>query len=87
MGQNDTLRVAKSRSGGSSGSGSYYTLTATADDGGSIAPGGSVRVGQNGSKTFTIKAEEGYEISDVLVDGKSAGDVYKRQGMMAPERI
>ena len=45
------------------------TITATAGPGGTISPSGKVRVANGGSQTFTIKANEGYMISQVLVDG------------------
>lgn len=63
--------------GGSTGGGSttYYTLTATAGGGGKIAPSGKVRVSRNSDKTFTVMPGDGYEIADVLVDGKSVGAV------------
>ena len=54
-----------------------YTITASAGAGGKISPSGSVRVSRNSDKTFTITANEGYVISDVLVDGKSVGAVEK----------
>ena len=54
-----------------------YTITASAGKGGKISPSGSVRVGRNSDKTFTITANEDYVISDVLVDGKSVGAVEK----------
>lgn len=52
-----------------------YTITASAGEGGSISPKGSVLVSRGGDKTFTMKADEGYEIDDVLVDGESVGAV------------
>ncbi|WP_442872100.1 S-layer homology domain-containing protein [Agathobaculum sp. NTUH-O15-33] len=63
--------------GGATGGGSttYYTLTATAGGGGKIAPSGKVRVSRNSDKTFTVTPGDGYEIADVLVDGKSVGAV------------
>lgn len=63
--------------GGSTGGGSttYYTLTATAGGGGKIAPSGKVLVNRNSDKTFTVTPGDGYEIADVLVDGKSVGAV------------
>lgn len=64
--------------GSSSGGGSSvtrYTITATATAGGSISPSGTVRVNRNADETFTMKAQEGYELADVLVDGKSVGAV------------
>lgn len=52
-----------------------YTITATADKGGEISPSGSVKVAKGNDKTFTITANDGYTIADVLVDGKSVGAV------------
>lgn len=60
----------------SSGGGTTrYTITASAGTGGEIAPGGSVRVARGSDKTFTVTPADGYEISDVLVDGESVGAV------------
>lgn len=53
----------------------YYTITASAGEGGAINPSGTIRVPAGGDRTFTISAAEGYEIADVLVDGKSVGAV------------
>lgn len=61
---------------GSSGGGSsynYYTITATAGAGGSISPSGSVSIREGLSKIFTFAPASGYQISDILVDGKSIG--------------
>jgi len=52
-----------------------YTITATAGDGGTISPSGDVTVNNGDSQTFTITADAGYYIDDVLVDGASAGAV------------
>lgn len=54
-----------------------YIINASAGKGGKISPEGSVSVIRNGERTFTITANEGYEISDVLVDGESVGAVEK----------
>ena len=66
-------------SGGDTGSGESstprYTIRAEAGKGGSISPEGSVSVTKGANKTFDITADKGYEISDVLVDGKSVGAV------------
>ena len=51
-----------------------YTITATAGEGGSIDPTGSVTVNEGENKTFTITPDEGYEIADVVVDGSSVKD-------------
>ena len=61
--------------GGGSSSYKYYTITASAGEGGSISPSGEVSVRENLDKTFTVKTDEGYVISDVLADGKSVGAV------------
>ena len=46
-----------------------FTITATAEAGGSITPSGTIQVAEGGNQTFTIKANSGYAISKVLVDG------------------
>ena len=51
-----------------------YTITVDQTEGGIIDPG-TVRVRQNSDQTFKIKADTGYQITDVLVDGKSVGSV------------
>ena len=53
----------------------YYTITATAGEGGTISPAGNVRVGEGASKTFTISASDGYHISYVKVDDYIVGAV------------
>ncbi|MCG8701886.1 MAG: C25 family cysteine peptidase, partial [Bacteroidales bacterium] len=50
-----------------------YTITATAGANGSISPSGNVKVTEGSSQTFTITANTGYKVNDVLVDGKSKG--------------
>lgn len=52
-----------------------YAITATAGEGGSIAPAGKSRVRSGADKPYTITPNEGYIIDDVLVDGKSVGKV------------
>jgi peptidoglycan/xylan/chitin deacetylase (PgdA/CDA1 family) len=51
------------------------TIFGSAGPGGSISPIGSVSVNYNDSQTFTIKANSGYSIADVTVNGTSVGDV------------
>ena len=53
----------------------YYTITASAGTGGSITPSGSIQISEYSGKKFAIAPSEGYEISDVLVDGVSVGKV------------
>lgn len=54
-----------------------YDITATAGEGGTITAeglaGGKVSVTEGESATFTIAANDGYEVSDVKVDGTSVG--------------
>lgn len=66
-----------------------YSITASVGSGGSISPSGSVKVTNGGSKTFDIKADSGYFISDVLVDGKSIGavDSYTFSNVIAAHTI
>ena len=52
-----------------------YTITATAGPGGAIAPSGAVLVNCGTDTTFTITADPGYAITDVVVDGVSQGMV------------
>jgi hypothetical protein len=52
-----------------------YTITASAGDGGSINPSGEVSVEEGSNQSFTITANTGYHIVDVLVDGSSEGAV------------
>lgn len=46
-----------------------YIITATAGENGSISPSGSVEVKEGADQTFTITADEGYEIENLKVDG------------------
>ena len=48
-----------------------YTITATCTSGGTISPSGAVIVKQGSDKSFVITANDGYYISDILVDGGS----------------
>lgn len=52
-----------------------FTIDASAGTGGTITPEGNVDVVTGHSQTFTIKPDEGYEISDVIVDGESQGAI------------
>ena len=52
-----------------------YQITATAEEGGSIDPAGEVTVESGKNQTFTITADNGYNIKDVKVDGLSIGKV------------
>lgn len=61
--------------GGGAATTASYKITATAGIGGTISPGGTTTVSAAGQLTYTIKANEGYYIADVKVDGKSVGAV------------
>ena len=61
--------------GGGGGGVATYTITAEAGSGGVINPSGEVKVNSGSDYTFTITANKGYEIDDVLVDGESVGAV------------
>ena len=52
-----------------------YIITASAGDNGSISPVGSLSLEHGSSQTFTILADPGYSIADVIVDGASVGAV------------
>lgn len=54
---------------------SGFTLLASAGPHGSISPEGPVTVAYGGSQTFSITADDCYDIADVLVDGVSVGAV------------
>ena len=64
-----------SSGGGSDDSDPTYAIRASAGNGGSISPKGTVRVEKGDSKTYTITADKGYAIADVTVNGKSVGAV------------
>lgn len=52
-----------------------YTITASAGAGGAISPSGNVVVNAGANQTFTITPGSGYEVSNVVVNGVSAGAV------------
>ena len=52
-----------------------YTITASAGSGGSISPSGAVIVNQGASQVFSISANTGYHIVDVVAGGVSRGAV------------
>jgi hypothetical protein len=49
-----------------------YTISASAGPGGTITPSGAVSVNSGASQAFTINANAGYVIADILVDGLSS---------------
>ena len=74
-----TYAIGYNSSSGSPSAGgsgvSYDTITASAGGGGSISPSGSESIVYGSGKTYAITPDDGYSISDVLVDGKSVGAV------------
>ena len=48
-----------------------FTITATAGEGGKIAPEATTKVYKGTSKVFTITPDEGYHIESITVDGKN----------------
>jgi PKD repeat protein len=55
--------------------GTQYTIQATAGQNGTITPSGAIDINAGDNQSFTIAANSGYEILDVLVDGASVGAV------------
>ena len=71
-----TVVTARRTSGGGGGGGSTaYTITAEAEEGGIISPDGETAVVRGDDQSFAIRADSGWHIEDVLVDGKSVGAV------------
>lgn len=52
-----------------------YTITASAGEGGSISPEGTMTVNYGTEQIFTITPDLGYKIKDVLVDGVPVEDL------------
>ena len=52
---------------------SEYTITANAGEGGSISPDGAVTVAAGANQSFTMTANPGYHVKEVLVDGVHVG--------------
>ncbi|MDA8126942.1 MAG: chitobiase/beta-hexosaminidase C-terminal domain-containing protein [Deltaproteobacteria bacterium] len=67
----DTNRMVRVRTG----SEGNPVITASAGTNGTISSSGSSTVGFNGEKTYTITANPGYQISNVIVDGVSKGAI------------
>lgn len=68
----------------------YYAVHASAGEGGSISPAGSVRVKAGGSQTFHFLPATGYKLKSVEVDGKQvavSGLSYTLQAVAANASI
>ncbi|MDM8554445.1 BACON domain-containing carbohydrate-binding protein [Desulfococcaceae bacterium HSG7] len=53
----------------------HFTITASAETGGTISPSGDVTVACGEDRKFTITPDTGYKVEDVLIDGSSVGSV------------
>ena len=53
--------------------GTFYTITASADSGGSVSPTGTVKVLAGTSKSFSITPSSGYKIASLSIDGVAVG--------------
>lgn len=71
-----TVDVGGDPGGGGGGGVTAYTIEATAGDNGSISPSGKTAVVRGEDATFVITPDSGYQVADVLVDGKSVGAVH-----------
>ncbi|NWK13011.1 S-layer homology domain-containing protein, partial [Clostridium cadaveris] len=72
---NTTLYAHWASTGGGGDSRVTYTITATAGAGGTISTGQYVYVKAGDSAGFSFTPNKGYQISEVLVNGKSIGAV------------
>lgn len=72
-----TVRSTGGGGGGGGGGVSTNTITIKKDEGSTVTPAGDsngkVTVPTGSDKNFVIKADDGYTITDVIVDGKSQG--------------
>ncbi len=53
----------------------YYTIQASVNANGAITPSGTISVREGSDQTFTITPDQGYDVADVKIDGKSIGAV------------
>lgn len=69
--------------------GTFHEVTVTVKGSGTTDPAGAAQVVDGGSRTFTFKAAKNYQVSDVLVDGKSVGAVksYTLSNVKEPHSI
>lgn len=67
----------------------FHTITASAGPNGSISPSGACKVEQGTDQIFTITANSGFVVKDVLVDGVSEGSIpsYTFPAVIAPHTI
>lgn len=71
--ENSVLTIASSGSTGTTAT--RYLIRASCTAGGTISPKGLYQLVLGASKTYKITPDKGYEIEDVIVNGKSVGAV------------
>ena len=64
-----------------------FDVTASATDGGSISPAGTVEVRFDGSVSYTLTPDDGYMLADFIVDGESRIDEVGADGSFTLERV
>ena len=52
-----------------------YAIAATAQPGGSISPSGVSNATAGTNRTYSIQADNGFHVADVVIDGRSIGPV------------
>jgi predicted small secreted protein len=52
-----------------------HTILASAQPGGSISPSGLTNTSAGSDRTYRIKADRGFQVADVQVDGRSMGPI------------
>ena len=71
----DLTVTAHWRYNGGGSSYTYHTIRASVNANGSITPSGTISVREGSDQTFTITPDQGYDVADVKIDGKSIGVV------------
>ncbi len=69
-----------------------YTIRSSSSDGGKISPDGIVELYEYGNQLYTFKANSGYEISEIIIDGESyepseIGSKYEFKSVLENHRI
>lgn len=70
-----TVTASPTESGGGHTQSKQVLIESSAKGNGTITPVGNITIPKGSSQTFTTTPDPGYEIADVLVDGKSVGAV------------
>ncbi len=67
--------VVNSGGGGGGSTYTYYTMTSSAGENGSISPSGTGTIIAGGDRVYTITPNEGYRVANVIVDDVSKGAI------------